>query len=357
MDATVLHIITAMLGLALNATVYALGYLSAGLHLIGCFAGCTGVRNKKTLSRVRCLAAGIFLGTLFLGLMPAVRSAVQVALLDAPFGDEGTAPTSFPVAEAMVFVGFCATLYLESLLMAMGRRNAAASHCTPTQAQQQQGSPGSSDTDLIDSPKNSWTKLLTRGAMQGQHPAVTMTSSSQHDIVAVPSSYDLVEDGQDSERPTSAAGYRLAMLVGAMAVHSVLDGLTLGLQDKTWNVACMVMGVYLHESLMAMAMGLNAASAGQSTASVVKAGIVVAAAVPFGQMTGLIMGSQIGVVAKAVVQALAAGTFFHVTFMEVLPQELSRQQDHIIKVTYMIVGFVLLATANVTLSHLSLAQG
>ncbi|KAK8761621.1 hypothetical protein V5799_027110, partial [Amblyomma americanum] len=170
------------------------------------------VRNKKTLSRVRCLAAGIFLGTLFLGLMPAVRSAVQVALLDAPFGDEGTAPTSFPVAEAMVFVGFCATLYLESLLMAMGRRNAAASHCTPTQAQQQQGSPGSSDTDLIDSPKNSWTKLLTRGAMQGQHPAVTMTSSSQHDIVAVPSSYDLVEDGQDSERPTSAAGYRLAML-------------------------------------------------------------------------------------------------------------------------------------------------
>lgn len=77
----------------------------------------------------------------------------------------------------------------------------------------------------------------------------------------------------------------------------------------------------------------------------------------FLQVAGLVMGSQVSAVTKAVVQALAAGTFFHVTFVKVLPRELNRQQDRILKISCMIVGFALIATANLASSTLTPVHG
>ncbi|KAH8035749.1 hypothetical protein HPB51_008116 [Rhipicephalus microplus] len=113
-DVTLTQIQTALLGLSLNCALYAVVYTAAASAcvdggLLGGFVRRStrsqehrrGEARARMLSYGRCFAAGVFLANLFLGMMPAVRYAVQ-----AVQEKHGTVHGAFPIAEALVFVGF-----------------------------------------------------------------------------------------------------------------------------------------------------------------------------------------------------------------------------------------------------------
>ena len=54
-----------------------------------------------------------------------------------------------------------------------------------------------------------------------------------------------------------------------------------------------------------------------------------------------------GYLASAIIQAIAAGTFLYVIFMETLPMEFENDQDPFVKVVFVFVGFVLMACLRV----------
>nr|XP_037288834.1 zinc transporter ZIP1-like [Rhipicephalus microplus] len=143
-------------------------------------------------------------------------------------------------------------------------------------------------------------------------------------------------------------------MVGSVAVHSVLEGISLGLQVNGVTLEWLVLGLYMHKTLTTAAVALDAAAMNHGSLVPASAGLVIASSVPAGQMAGLLVGRPIENLTKAIVEALTAGTFFYVTLLEVLPPELNRQQDRIFKVTFMIVGFALVATANITSNHVAL---
>ncbi|KAH7935179.1 hypothetical protein HPB52_004767 [Rhipicephalus sanguineus] len=181
-DATLAQIQTALFGLSLNCALYAVVYTAAASACVdtGLSGGfvrrstrsqqqrpALGEARARVLSYGRCFAAGVFLAALFLGMMPAVRSAVQAAQ-----EKHGAARGAFPIAEALVFVGFCATVCFEGLIAATTRSagstsSSAAARESPEAPQAEPASP-SSDSDLVDSRDNSRTRLL-RGKMGYVH--------------------------------------------------------------------------------------------------------------------------------------------------------------------------------------------
>ncbi|XP_049514616.1 zinc transporter ZIP3-like [Dermacentor silvarum] len=290
-DVTLVQVQTALFGLSLNSAVYAVTYMVAASACVdsGLFSGFARPtrsqqrhRRDRALSYVRCFAAGVFLGTLFLAMMPAVRTAVQAAQ-----EEHNTVRGAFPFAEALVFACFCAALYADGTIAATTTRRAGAhsrvsARESPAAPQAEPASP-SSDSDLIDSPENSRTRLLREedSRQNRQQPSYAVATRSERGVDAEPS-YCGSDDDTDANGPSAA--YRLAFTVGAMAVHSVLEGLALGLQDDAIKLVWLVVGVYMHKTLVTVAVALNAAAMEHSSIVAASAGLLVASTVPAGQV-------------------------------------------------------------------------
>ena len=68
--------------------------------------------------------------------------------------------------------------------------------------------------------------------------------------------------------------------------------------------------------------------------------------IPVGILLGMGVGEIHnfgGYLASAIIQAVAAGTFLYVIFMESLPVEFENEQDPFLKVTFLLLGFILMA--------------
>ncbi|XP_065281078.2 zinc transporter ZIP3-like isoform X3 [Dermacentor albipictus] len=360
-DVTLVQVQTALFGLSLNCALYGVAYTVAASACAdngqqGCFARRTRSQRHRrdcggarALSYVRCFTAGAFLGALFLAMMPAVRAAVQAAQ-----EEHKTVRGAFPFAETLVFACFCAALYADGMIAAATRRAGAPSgdsvRESPAAPRAEPASP-SGDSDLIDSPENSRTRLLgeENPRQNRQQRSYTVAAPSERGIVTEPSSYCGSDEDTDADGPSAA--------------------IRLAFTENATKLVWLVIGVYMRETLMTVAVALYAAAMEHSSIVAASAGLVVASTVPAGQvrgpirlqrkswlpMAGLLMGRQIGTLTKALVQALATGIFFHVTFMEVLPPKMNQPQERIFKVTFMIIGFALIATADITSSHIAVA--
>ncbi|CAN7948913.1 unnamed protein product [Ixodes hexagonus] len=315
MEAFTIEMQSVFVGFTLNAVMLFATYFASSYRCSP--GGALASARGATLSYAKCFAAGILLGTLFVALMPTVRASVNLAL------KHHKAHTVFPVAEALILAGFCITLYIEHMLFA---------HKT-----------------ILPSPSDSGMSL---GSAHGSR--ANLLQGSDSDIVDRPLEdpfpiLDPVTYRHDSASPVSRRprmAYRMTMLVFCMAVHSVLEGLTLGLQVNLMTVLRLLIRVYVHEFLVLLALGLCLGGSGLPVCTVVRMGLTLAAMVPFGQVLGLTFGSDVGHTGRAVAQALTAGTFFHVLFDETLPSELGSFENRLPKVTSLIVGFAFMAATS-----------
>lgn len=150
-------------------------------------------------------------------------------------------------------------------------------------------------------------------------------------------------------RPSELAGagpLRLAGLVLALSAHSVFEGLALGLQDDGAQLSGLFVGVAVHETLAAVALGVSLAKASLGMKDAAKLGVTVSLMIPLGTVVGMGIKSVqtlAGAVVSVLLQGLAAGTFLFVTFFEILSRELEDRQDRLLKVLFLILGYSVLA--------------
>lgn len=145
---------------------------------------------------------------------------------------------------------------------------------------------------------------------------------------------------------TRAGPLRLASLVLALSAHSIFEGLALGLQDNGAKLGSLFIGVAIHETLAAVALGVSVAKAGLHIRDACKLAITVSLMIPIG--IGLGMGietakNQAGNIISVVLQGLAAGTFLFITFFEILSRELEDKHDRLLKVFFLVLGYGVLA--------------
>ncbi|XP_020636590.2 zinc transporter ZIP3 [Pogona vitticeps] len=273
-------------------------------------------RSRRLLSLCNAFGGGVFLATCFNALLPAVREKFQeVSKL-------GHVTTDYPVAETLMMVGFFLTVFVEQLVLTFRKEKPSFIDLETFNAGSDAGSDSEYESPFIE---HSWGRG-PRPHFHGEHGHHT------HDV-----------NIQDLSR---SGPLRLASLVLALSAHSVFEGLALGLQEEGDRVMSLFLGVAIHETLVAVALGINMAKTGLSLREAAKLAVAVSLMIPLGIGVGLGIESarnMASAVASVLLQGLAGGTFLFVTFFEILAKELEEKSDRLLKVLFLVLGYTALA--------------
>ncbi|KAM6228996.1 zinc transporter ZIP1 [Spheniscus humboldti] len=262
--------------------------LACGLAPLCCFRQPPSSADARSpvLSLVSCFAGGVFLATCLLDLLPDYLASIGAAL-------EGLHITlQFPLPEFILAMGFFLVLVLEQVALA-------------------QREPSSIPEET--------RSLLPTGSIQNLSP--------------------------QPPAPGARGAVRAGLLVLALALHAVLEGLALGLQEAEGAVLRVCLALLLHKCAVAFSLALKLLRGR------LRPPAVVACLTLFAMMSPLGVGLGTAVAAagakprqrlcRGVLEGLATGTFLYITFLEILPQELGVPQHRVPKVILLLAGFTL----------------
>ncbi|KAM3615010.1 uncharacterized protein V6R79_022136 [Siganus canaliculatus] len=254
--------------------------------------------RRRPLRLAGGFAAGVFLATGLLGLLPDYLQDFQEAVSSAGI------TLQFPLPEFIVAMGFFLVLILEQFILAFR------------------------DQSLVHVEEHR-TLLADSGV---QVPPHCRRGSEDSD-----------GGGLFQADLGSQSALRTFILVFSLSLHSVFEGLAVGpLQDgKAVLEVCLALVV--HKSLVAFSLVLQLWQGRLRRPLVAVCLLLFAAMAPLGIGLGL---AQTGSpprhrLVRCTLEGLGTGTLFYVTFMEVLPQQLGPGRNRIPRVAALLGGFAL----------------
>lgn len=141
----------------------------------------------------------------------------------------------------------------------------------------------------------------------------------------------------------SQSALRSFILVFSLSLHSVFEGLAVGLLEDERQVLEICLALMIHKSIISFSLAFKL-SQGRLRRSVVAGCLLL-----FAAMSPLGIGVGMGItetkastqhqLARSTLEGLATGTFIYITFMEILPHELRSGRNRIPKVAMLLVGF------------------
>ncbi|XP_060088505.1 zinc transporter ZIP3 [Heteronotia binoei] len=269
-------------------------------------------RSKRALALCNSFGGGVFLATCFNALLPAVREKLQEVLTI------GGVTTDYPLAETIMLMGFFLTVFLEQLILTFRKEKPSFIDLETFNAGSDVGSDSEYESPFIES---SW----------GQHR---------------PGEHSHHSHSLSIQELSRSSPLRLFSLVFALSAHSIFEGLALGLQEEGDKVVSLFLGVAIHETLVAVALGINMAKTALTMKDAAKLAVVVSLMIPAGIGIGVGIESAQNVassIASVLLQGIAAGTFLFVTFFEILAKELEDKSDRLLKVLFLVLGYTVLA--------------
>ncbi len=139
-------------------------------------------------------------------------------------------------------------------------------------------------------------------------------------------------------------GLRSFLLLLAMSLHTVFEGLALGLQPTSSAVWSLFLAVIIHKCVIAFSLGVQFAENARHVTRAVIFIVFFAVMSPLGAAVGTALtegssgGSPSVAIASTVLQGVSTGVFLYVTFFEVLGREVG--SDHgLLKVLLIIFGY------------------
>lgn len=333
---------------------------------------------SKTTARIisfcNCMAGGVFIAMCFLGLLPYAQDKTRQVLADLHIS------TDFPLSEFIIIVGFFLIMTVEQLIMKCQetrRKSKILWEITPNMTETERPTRLNYYKTMKD--ESAMEQLLSKNSSEAtspESPSVVKEFESSPTYQNVPLSTFKEEDGSDSSSTiktmhseqscanqhievmmssNSSGALRLAMLFFAISIHSVFEGMALGLQTDHMRIFHLFFAIMFHEALVAFSVGITMARQDLTQRQGVKYILLFSLAVPVGIFLGLLVQQAPGTagsMASAVCQSLAAGIFIHVTFLELLPSELSSPKDRMAKVAFHFLGFIALSLVTVAMgSH------
>ena len=137
---------------------------------------------------------------------------------------------------------------------------------------------------------------------------------------------------------------RLIMFLLALSLHSVFEGLAIGLQE---NEMSLFIGVMIHKSIMAFLLGLTLKKGTFKLMNFTICILIFAMASPIGICIGTFIEEYkqdiYGLIVNGTLQAMAGGTFLYITFFEVLNPEFSHSRNKLLKTISCILGYAIMA--------------
>jgi len=336
-------------------------------------------RLDLIVNLANCFSAGVFIGTFFVGLLPEVRNEYVEALQILNFS------TNFPVTEFVVVLGFFLSLFVEHFVIFV---RGSCRSSKETSAHYVKAGVGElvPDVEVKSADCHSERNGCSTAVDHVNGNAITVIEEESHDGIFYKDmnghaelQHDRMSDDSDAalllhcedddedhlhshidhhhshgghghshgieDLSGNETGVRLMVLLLSMGLHSIFEGIALGLQTRTIDLINLFIGVIIHECLVSFAIGVSLSKKRFSVRNMVVFGVVFALTIPVGQVMGILIGQQSSSSSLFTIslQAIAAGTFIHATFLEVLPDGLSGEAYKALKLVFLVIGFLAIA--------------
>ena len=331
--------------------------------------------TERIISFCNCMAGGVFIAMCFLGLLPYAQDKTRKVLEDLNI------KTDFPVAEFTCILGFFLIMSVEQLvLQCQHSKNKAKGpwEISPKLDETDRSSKLNYYKTVKD--ESASEQLLVKNSMEAvlpESPSILKEANIPRIYQNVPMVTFKEEDSDEMPSPKKKISHpgpncshhqverllknkaggtlRLALLYMAISIHSLFEGMALGLQTDPMKIFHLFFAIVFHEALIAFSVGITMARQQLTLKQGVKYILIFSLSVPLGIFLGLIVQQAPGTggsVASAIFQSLAAGIFIHVTFLELVPAELSNSRDRMAKVAFHFLGFIAMALVTITMgSH------
>lgn len=133
------------------------------------------------------------------------------------------------------------------------------------------------------------------------------------------------------------------LLIG-LGVHSVFEGLALGLEPKEDGAFLFGLAIALHKGAAGMSLGISMQRAFPDDPKFVTIMITLFAIFsPFGVILGIFVGQETNPMIEIVFNCLAGGTFLYIACSEVIVEEFSNPKNKYLKLFFFIVGIAMIA--------------
>uniref|UniRef100_A0A1A8PV74 Solute carrier family 39 (Zinc transporter), member 1 n=1 Tax=Nothobranchius pienaari TaxID=704102 RepID=A0A1A8PV74_9TELE len=257
--------------------------------------------HRTVLSLISCFAGGVFLAACLLDIIPDYLSDISSEL--------SSLESSFPLPEFIMAAGFFTVLILEKIVL----------NCREMRVLHGERAP-----------------LLT-GNRNGHGP---------HSHGGVPNP-DLESSGHHVHVDFQAhSPFRSFMLFLSLSLHSVFEGLAIGLQSTDSKVLEICIAILVHKSIIVFSLSLKLVQSAVPPFWVAAYLVIFSMMSPIGIAIGIsVMEAELaaGALIQAILEGLAAGTFVYITFMEILPHELNSAGNQLLKVFFLLLGFTIMA--------------
>ena len=252
------------------------------------------------ISFCSCFSGGVFLAACMLDLLPDVEEKTDQ--IKEEIKKKYDVDLNYPLAQFAICCGFFMILTVEQFVHFL----------------QEAGSGEEGENQ----------PLLSQGSSSSYQSAPTHSHQHSH---------------HHSSPIVQNSSLRSLMLLLALSLHSVFEGLAIGLQETTGDLISITVAVISHKAVMAFSLGLNLAQSNLSLKNFITSNIIFSIASPIGISIGIGMSSMAqslpNDIISGILQGIAGGTFLYITFLEVLPQELNVQKNRLWKVLFILIGF------------------
>ncbi|XP_055327741.1 zinc transporter ZIP3-like [Paramacrobiotus metropolitanus] len=305
-------------------------------------------RKRRILRALKrycnCLSGGVFAGAFFTQFYPHVVKEFTELIPDA----HSIWHHPLQLGPTVVFLGFLLTALLEKIVDIILRRLKKQQTRGDAVNQQEMNDVSvdgpfvhdddPEDEDSVDTDPLSPATQLTRPASRKEaeaHNHSRSTSAASH--------------GHHHPHHISLEEYqgatRFIVLLASLGTHSAFEGMALGLIKSVSLLFKLFFSILIHEFLMALALGISLSQQQMRLRTRLVFCLIFSITIPLGQVVGLLIQqtpeTPVGTACNVVLKAIAAGTFLHVMFMEILPQELHGHFG-VIEAMWVIVGYLLI---------------
>ena len=152
---------------------------------------------------------------------------------------------------------------------------------------------------------------------------------------------------------TSSSGRSAVILLGALAVHSVLEMMALGLADSFEDCALLTLSIALHQPAESIALLVAFLKSGMAESHIIQYLSVFSCMGPIGVALGMAVNEFAAPAVDSIMLALVAGTFVYVGATEVIPEEWEDQEHKWKKFAALMSGIVSILVITSSLGMLS----
>ncbi|KAG9487207.1 hypothetical protein GDO78_007201 [Eleutherodactylus coqui] len=144
----------------------------------------------------------------------------------------------------------------------------------------------------------------------------------------------------------SVSSFRSLILFCSLSIHSVFEGLAIGLQSKYANALQIAIAVLIHKGIIVFSLSLKLIQSMTRPVWLAIYIVIFSLMSPIGITIGIVVTlkkSSVVSLVQAILEGISSGTFVYVTFLEILPSELNSGTKPLLRLFFIVIGFTIMA--------------